>query len=205
VNQRLSRSEDSERILFYRFARALLFAIVHCIYRYRVVDADYMPSSGPALLASNHVHNFDPPILGLSTRRFVHFMAKEELFRWSLFGQMIRSLGAFPVKRGSGDMTAMRQAITIPKSGGCLVVFPEGHRSKDGRLGKGRPGAAFIARKAGCPIVPAVIIGHYRLFRPLTIRYGPPIIPTDDDTNESLTMKLMTEFERLLASGHSKR
>ncbi len=188
----------------YRFGRILLLGIVHILYRYRVVNADLVPRTGPLLLASNHVHNFDPPIIGISTPRFVHFMAKEELFRSQWFGRLIKWLGAFPVKRGAGDMGAMRQAITVPKSGGCLVVFPEGHRSRDGRVGKGQPGAAFIARRAECPVVPVAIIGNYRLFRPLTIRFGQPIIPEPDDTNDTLTDRIMAELARLLAEGHAR-
>lgn len=188
----------------YRFGRILLLGIVHILYRYRVVDAKYVPRTGPVLLASNHVHNFDPPIIGMSTTRFVRFMAKEELFRTRAFGHLIQLLGAFPVKRGAGDMGAMRQAITIPKSGGCLVVFPEGHRSRNGRIGKGQPGAAFIARRAECPVVPVAIIGTYQLFKPLTIRFGSPIVPEPDDTNETLTERIMEALQQLLAQGHAK-
>ncbi|MCL6442700.1 MAG: 1-acyl-sn-glycerol-3-phosphate acyltransferase [Alicyclobacillus sp.] len=188
---------------FYKFARVVVVAFFRSLYRWRVIGADHIPAHGSVVLASNHIHNFDPPLIGACTYRFVYFMAKEELFRIPGVGRFLRSLGAFPVKRGMGDRTAVREAIRIPSEGGCLVIFPEGHRGRDGVLQPGKPGVAFIARKAGAPIVPVAIIGPYRFRQPLTVRFGRPIMADEHDTNDTLLEKLMSSIQDLLDQGHA--
>jgi 1-acyl-sn-glycerol-3-phosphate acyltransferase len=185
----------------YRFCRTAVKGIVSVAFRLRVAGVENIPSSGPLIIASNHIHNFDPPVIGLAIPRFVRFMAKSELFANKPIAAFLTILGAFPVKRGGQDKSAIRTAIDIPAQQGCLLVFPEGHRSKTGKLGKAQPGIAFIARKAGCPIVPAVIIGPYRLFSPLSIRFGPPIIVDSSDSNESVLEKVMNGLQALLYEG----
>ncbi|QQE76829.1 1-acyl-sn-glycerol-3-phosphate acyltransferase [Alicyclobacillus sp. SO9] len=184
--------------LLYRFARSAVTLFFKMIFRYRVIGQQHVPQSGAAVICSNHIHNLDPPVLGLSTTRYVHFMAKDELFRVKPLGWLIYRLGAFPVRRGGQDKGAIRKALAIPAQGSCLVVFPEGHRSKDGKLGRGMMGASFIARKANCPIVPAAIIGTYKIGRRLTVRFGEPIMPEPQDTNESLMERIMQHIALLI-------
>lgn len=184
--------------LFYRFARGVVKLFVSTLFRYRVIGEQHVPQSGAAVICSNHIHNLDPPVLGLSTTRYVHFMAKDELFRVKLLGWLISRLGAIPVRRGGQDKGAIRRALAIPAQGGCLAVFPEGHRSKDGKLGRGMMGASFIARKANCAIVPAAIIGTYKVGRRLTVRFGEPITPNPEDTNESLMKRIMEHIALLI-------
>jgi 1-acyl-sn-glycerol-3-phosphate acyltransferase len=118
---------------------------------------------------------------------------------------MIRALGAFPVKRGAGDRQAIKRSIQILKENKILGIFPEGTRSKNGKLGKAHIGAALIAIKAGVPIVPVAIIGPYRLFRPVRIVFGQPIDVTlftkgksGTEAAAELTDLVMSEIQRLL-------
>jgi len=194
--------EQFDRHPFYLFCRNTARILFYLLFRIRIVGLENIPKSGPVVISCNHIHNFDPPLVGVFVPRFVHFMAKSELFRWRWSAWVMKRLGAFPVKRGGQDMGAMKHSIAIPNSGGCIVVFPEGHRSKDGKLGTAMTGVAFIARKANCPIVPIAIIGPYKLFRPLTIRVGEPFLPFVSDDNDSLLERLMLNIQILLHKGH---
>jgi 1-acyl-sn-glycerol-3-phosphate acyltransferase len=194
---------DPFREPLYRAMRAFVQIAFRLMFRIRIRGVHNIPRTGAAVIGCNHLHVFDVLLLGMAIPRFVHFMAKEELFRHRAFAALIRYLGAFPVRRGLQDKGAIRNALAVPAQGGCLIVFPEGHRSRDGKLQKGLPGIAFIARKANCPLVPAAIIGPYRLWGKVTIRFGEPILPGPSDTNESVLETLMMRIQQLLDEGHA--
>jgi 1-acyl-sn-glycerol-3-phosphate acyltransferase len=117
-----------------------------------------VPASGPVLIVSNHVGAIDPAIIGAWTPRPVWFMAKAELFKGS-WAWLMRGYHAFPVVRHSPDRTALRRAFDLLKQGSAVVLFPEGHRSETARLLRAEPGAGFIARRSGAPLVPMAIQG----------------------------------------------
>ncbi|HEV2012885.1 MAG TPA: lysophospholipid acyltransferase family protein [Candidatus Dormibacteraeota bacterium] len=117
-----------------------------------------VPNSGPLLMVSNHVGGVDPAIIGAWTPRPVWFMAKAELFR-GRFAWLMRGYHAFPVMRHSPDRTALRRAFDLLKQGSAVVLFPEGHRSENARLLRAEPGAGFVARRSGAPLVPIAITG----------------------------------------------
>lgn len=147
-------------------------------YDFHIEGAENIPQDRPVVLASNHRSYADPVILTMPMKLPVSYMAKEELFKNKLFGWFIRKLGAFPVVRGAGDMSVIEDSINILNSGRNLVIFPEGTRSKDGKVGKGKTGVAMIAAKSGADVVPCGIIfeGEKLHFRSkLTLRYGKPI------------------------------
>jgi 1-acyl-sn-glycerol-3-phosphate acyltransferase len=192
--------EKEHRGLVYWFCRTTVKYVSKYAFRLRMTGLEYIPSQGPTIIACNHIHNFDPPFIGSHLPRYIHFMAKSELFNNRLSSLFMHALGAFPVRRGGQDKAAIRKAIEYTKHG-CLLVFPEGHRSKDGTLGEPQPGIAFIARKANCPIVPLVIIGPYRFLRPISVRIGAPIGITPEDTNDTVLQKLMENLQRLLSEG----
>lgn len=143
----------------------------------RVEGRENIPPSGGVILCANHFNGRDPPVLGASVpvARPVRFMAKAELFQNPLFGAVLRAVGAFPVKRGQPDRTALRTALDLLQAGEIFGIFPEGTRNKTGKLGKAEPGVAYIAAKANCPVVPVAIMGTYRLFSPIHVRIGKPI------------------------------
>ena len=117
-----------------------------------------LPRSGPLLIVSNHVGAVDPAIIGGWTPRPVWFMAKAELFH-GFWAWLMRGYHAFPVVRHSPDRTALRRAFGLLKQGSAVVLFPEGHRSETARLLRAEPGAGFIARRSGAPLVPIAITG----------------------------------------------
>ena len=175
---------------------------VHALFRLRARGVENVPREGGAVLAANHVSNFDPWPLGLPLfpRRYLRFMAKSELYWWPL-RYVLKLGGAFPVRRGQRDEEAIQTAVRLCREGELVVMFPEGTRRKKGLRKKweARPhtGAARIAIEAGVPLIPAAIKGTDSLARlgPLRVAYGEPIPPSDDPVET--TERLMAEIHRL--------
>ncbi len=141
----------------------------------RVGYDENVPRTGGVIFAFNHTSNWDPVIAGITSKRHIRFMAKEELFKNPIFGAIIKGLGAFPVHRGAGDIGAMRAAFKILGEGSAMLMFPEGRRIKDGRRVKAKPGIVVIAQRAKVPIIPVCIDGKYSWMHKITVTYGKPI------------------------------
>ena len=139
-----------------RFARLLTRVILGSKFHLR--GTSNVPVSGPVLIVSNHVGAVDPAIIGAWTPRPVWFMAKAELFKGG-WAWLMRGYHAFPVVRHSPDRTALRRAFGVLKVGSAVVLFPEGHRSDNAGLLRAEPGAGFVARRSGAPLVPIAITG----------------------------------------------
>jgi 1-acyl-sn-glycerol-3-phosphate acyltransferase len=188
----------------YILFRGLFRIFYSLLYRWEVIGYHHVPAQGPLVLVSNHISNLDPPLLGSSAQRKVYFMAKEELFRFPLLRALIQSWGAFPVKRGAADRQSIRYAMNLLKEGEAIGVFPEGTRSKTGKLGKGLSGAALFALRSDAVVIPVAIVGPYRLFGKLKVVFGEPIDLSsfkEEGTSESLakaTEAMMASIQRLL-------
>ena len=197
----------------YRAIGTASIPLLRGVFRLRVTGRENIPAEGGFVLAANHNSNFDPwPLgIGLFPDRFLRFMGKSELFRFPL-GAFIGAAGAFPVRRGEGDLEAIETAVELCREGQAVVMFPEGTRRKKGlvkkRVAKAHSGAARIALEADVPLMPAAIKGTDRLARlaRLSVVYGPPM-QLDDlrgrDVREAATIatdRLMAEIERLEAS-----
>jgi 1-acyl-sn-glycerol-3-phosphate acyltransferase len=175
---------------------------VKLLFRLRARGRENVPREGGAVLAANHTSNFDPWPLGLPLfpRRYLRFMAKSELY-WFPLTLVLKGGGAFPVRRGEGDVEAIKKAVDLCREGHIVVMFPEGTRRKKGLRKKweARPhtGAARIAHEAGVPLIPAAIKGTDRLTRvgPLRVVYGQPVEQSDD--LQETTERLMEEIYRL--------
>ncbi len=144
-----------------------------------------MPDNGAFIFVSNHSSYFDPIFLGTSLHRGLYYMARENLFWKPFFGWVMRQVHAFPVKRNSGDLGALKQALAILKDGKPLVIFPEGTRSTDKNLRSAKPGVGFIVAKAGVPVVPAYIDGSLEALprslktlkrHPVSVYIGEPVM-----------------------------
>jgi len=193
----------------YLVAGTLSWPVVRGLYRLRARGLEHIPEGG-FVLAANHTSNFDPWPLGIPflPRRQLRFMAKAELFN-PILTPILKAGGAFKVRRGEGDVEAMRTAARLAREGEIVVMFPEGTRQKKGLRKKfeARPhtGAARIALAAGVPLVPAAIAGTDRLSRlgPLRVAYGEPIDVSDLDGMDTksastiATERLMTKIEEL--------
>ncbi len=154
--------------MFYALARELVSLAFHIYFKIIVLGRENIPKQkGSYIIASNHVSNNDPPMVGVVFKGKYTFMAKEELFHINpVFTWLIKKLGAFPVKRGSKDRAAIDSALDSLKQGRVFVIFPEGTRSKDGELGKPKSGVTLIAARAGVPVVPVFVkYGKKRFLR----------------------------------------
>lgn len=159
----------------YAFGKGLVKTVLSPLYRFEIIGAENFPKEGGILLCSNHIHALDPPVVGMTAPRTVHFMAKEELFKAPILGPLLPKVNAFPVKRGMSDREALRTALKILKSGEVVGLFPEGTRSTDGVLKKGLSGAGFFALRGNADVMPCAIIGPYKTFRKVKVVYGEPI------------------------------
>lgn len=187
---------------FYSFAKSVVYTVFKPIYRMEVIGEENFPKEGGVLLCINHIHNFDPPIVGIVSKRPIHFMAKEELFSMPILKSLLPHLNAFPVKRGMSDREALRKGLKVLKEGRVLGLFPEGTRSKTGELGKGLAGAGFFALRTEANVVPCAVIGPYKAFSRLKIVYGKPIdmkkLREEKASAEVTTEVIMNEIQKLI-------
>ena len=196
--------------MFYKIFKMLCRFWFGLIFRTRVIGAENIPKSGAFILAANHVSNWDPPFLGTFIEREVCYMGKEELFKNPVMAWACRSLHVFPVKRGAADKTAIKTAVKILKEGKCLGIFPEGTRSKTGKLGKAEAGVSLIAAMTKAPIIPAAIVNTEKIFSRaekfprLAVVYGTPMKFTastkDRDALNDFAQSIMNEIAKLKAS-----
>jgi len=196
----------------YLFVGTVSWPFVRGLYRLRVRGLEHLPEGG-FVLAANHTSNFDPWPLGtpLLPHRQLRFMAKSELFN-PVLAPILRAGGAFKVRRGEGDVEAMKTAAELARTGEIVVMFPEGTRQLKGlrKRHQARPhtGAARIALTAGGPRVPAAISGTDRLSRlgPVRAAYGEPIDLSDLEgldvktASAEATERLMAKIEELKAA-----
>ncbi|WJV50425.1 lysophospholipid acyltransferase family protein [Streptomyces flavofungini] len=178
--------------MFYRlFKCVVLVPLLRWLYRPRIEGLGHVPAAGGAIIAGNHQSFCDQFLLGVTLRRRINFLAKMEYFtgrglRGRLAAAFFRGIGAIPVDRsGNGAGRAgVESGLAVLRGGGLLGIFPEGTRSHDGRLYKGRVGVAAMALRTGAPVVPCAIIGTFEAqpagrrvpsLVPLTLRFGEPL------------------------------
>lgn len=187
---------------FYAFARSVVYTIFKPWYRIEAIGVENFPKEGGVLLCSNHIHNFDPIVVGIMAPRPIHYMAKEEVFNVPILGGIVRKCNAFPVKRGLSDREALRTGLKILKDGKVFGLFPEGTRSKTGELGKGLSGAGFFASRSEAQVIPCAVIGPYKSFKKLKVVYGKPIDMDDmrktKASADQVTELIMSEIHKLI-------
>lgn len=156
--------------------RLVTSVIFKVFFRVETVNLERIPCEGPAILCSNHNSMIDMFFLGFKVRRWIYWMAKEELFKNPISGFIFRKLGAFPVKRGKGDVGSIKTAYKLLEEGKMVGIFPQGHRltERNRNTFRVKPGAAMLALNSAAKVVPAAIDGSYRLFGRMRVIYGEP-------------------------------
>ena len=188
-------AHDPDRL--YRVVRVLSSVALRSWFRIRTSGAEHVPDRGAAIVAANHKSFLDAFFIGLSTRRRVRFMAKAELFRGP-FAWLFSRLGAFPVRRGEADPSALATARAILGEGGVLVVFPEGTRvDEPDALGSPHHGAGRLALESGAPIVPTAITGTSHLWlgpipkpRRVQVSFLEPVAPAGGADGADVRVRL---------------
>jgi 1-acyl-sn-glycerol-3-phosphate acyltransferase len=180
--------------LLYWSLRTLLVPFFLIYLRMERIGREHLPRSGPLLLAANHRSFLDPFVIGTLVRRPVYYMAKRELFERGWQTWVLNALGAFPVDRGAGDREAMATAKAILQRGDCVVIFPEGTRTRGGPLGTPHRGVGRLALETGAHVAPVAVIGtdevrRGRRMRPrkVRLRVGRPLrFPTVGEPSPKL-------------------
>lgn len=190
-------------MMLYQIFKFTFHIILRIFYRYEMQGKANVPDEGGVLLCCNHIHAWDPPLLGAGLKRNVVFMAKAELFKIPVVSFFVKRFGAFPVKRGAQDKQALKNALRTLNEGRVLGIFPEGTRSKDGHLGKGLSGVGLMALKTNAAVIPVAIVGPYRLFSKITICYGESI-PFDDLREQKSSSELVRVATERIMSGIQK-
>lgn len=200
-------------VLYHLFKWSVVSPVLHTYFRGRIYHTERVPQAGPLVVVSNHASDFDPPILSNCMRRPVAFMAKEELFNVPVLKQAIRLYGAYPVKRGASDRSALKAAINSLEQGWATGVFLEGTRTPDGRIHQPKLGAALIAAKAKAPLLPVCLWGTEKIVQKgsylpksvaITVRIGEVIDPpmsTNRPELEALTQRCAAEINAMHSLG----
>lgn len=177
--------------MLYGLLRIIFTFIYSVIFPTTVKGKENIPKEGAVILAANHLSNWDPPLVGTFIPRHLAYMAKEELFKVPILKNILENVHTFPVKRGASDRAAIKTALQMLEAKECICMFPEGTRSKDGKLREFKKGSLKLATMAKAPVVPVSINSAYRAyeidrkFKPIdiTVTFGEPIY-TDNLTRE---------------------
>ncbi len=173
-----------------------------------VLGSKYIPKTGGFLIACNHVSNLDPFLIGLSLRRRISYMAKDTLFHNAILKFMLDRVEAFPVRRETSDIRALRETLRRLKRGSPVVMFPEGTRRVAGSGGKTQSGVGFLALKADVPVLPVYIHGSDQVLPPgasvprrsrVTVIFGEPLVFSKKQSYPEIMNRIMREI-RVLAN-----
>lgn len=166
---------------FYRLVHTVFKPIFGFCYLNQATGLENLPEDGAFVMCANHLSALDPICIAarLPGKIDLAFLAKKELFENKFLKLLIDALGAIPVDRGGADIAAIRASMQALKDGKCLLIFPQGTRSKDNTPTPMLSGASMIALRGGVPVIPAYIDGPYRLFRRMDIRFGAPLDLSD--------------------------
>ncbi len=197
-------------MIFYRFAHAVVWGVCKVSFRLKIIGKAQVPKRGAFVAAPSHRSYVDTPFCAFITRRRIRFMGKQELFRNKFAAWLFGALGAFPVARGTVDRSALREARAGLERGEPLAIFPEGTRRTGPEIGELFEGAAYLATKAGVPIVPVGIGGSEEIlargakfprFKRVVVVVGEPMQPPARDASRveiaALTERLQRELQAL--------
>ncbi len=163
---------------FFRFIYATYF-------RWRVFNAERVPLTGPVILAANHASFIDPPLVGSGIHRGINYLARESLFRFPGIGWLLRKWNAVPVDRDGGGAKGLKIILDRLLDGNAIILFPEGTRTKDGKLQPARSGIGLTVIKSNAVVIPVRVFGTYEAYgrhmkiplpKPIAVKYGRPMM-----------------------------
>jgi 1-acyl-sn-glycerol-3-phosphate acyltransferase len=198
------------RIWYCLLHRSLQLAAV-LAYRVRYLGRENIPASGGVLVVSNHQSHLDPPLVGIGCRRQMNYLARETLFRFAPFRWLISSVNSIPIDRDGIGLGGIKEALRRLKRGEMVLIFPEGTRTRDGKIARFRPGFTALAVRSGAAILPVALDGAFQAYPrsrkfpgPGRIRvcYGPPMMPAELAGRDE--RELLAEVERRVRACHAR-
>lgn len=184
--------------MFYRIIRLIIgVPLINLLFWPKITGKKHLKTKGAAIIISNHTSNWDPVFISVALKRTVYWMGKSELFKNKLAGVVLKALKSFPVKRGEGDLAAIRNALRTLRNGDLLGIFPEGKRIKTGELSDFESGISLIALKSNVPVLPIYIAGSYKPFKSMKLIAGEPLI-IGNNTNTKIAAASVEAATRLL-------
>lgn len=169
----------------YRVGWLAFRALFKFYFGWRVYHPERVPLQGPVILASNHASYLDPPLVGAGLTRGINYLARENLFRFPVVGEILRRWQVVPVDREGGGAKGLKAILERLLDGGAIILFPEGTRTRDGRLQPARSGIGLTVIKSTAPVVPVRVFGTFEAYnrnmrfpRPchrVIVKYGRPL------------------------------
>ncbi|HHW23666.1 MAG TPA: 1-acyl-sn-glycerol-3-phosphate acyltransferase [Clostridiaceae bacterium] len=160
--------------MLYSIGKVLFHIYFRIFKRVSVEGRENIPEKGPVLLYANHPSAWDMFLIGVFVKRRVHYMAKVELFKNPFLAFLLRSLGAFPVSRGKGDVGSVKTVLRLLREGKIVGIFPEGTRTRGKDPKKRKAGAAMFAVQSKAPVLPAGIVWNKKVFSKVRLVFGEP-------------------------------
>jgi 1-acyl-sn-glycerol-3-phosphate acyltransferase len=194
----------------YGICHAFIRWVYFTAFRGEITGLENLPTEGGYIVAANHASHLDPPIVGLHLSRQVAFFARKTLWKPGFAAWWLNTVGTIPVDRdGWTDISEIKRVIQTLRDGRAIILFPEGTRSADGRLGPPRPGVGLIACRTGVPVIPARLFGSFaamgrggglRLGTPIDVAYGAPLRAADYDHPSDGRERYQKTAERIMAA-----
>jgi 1-acyl-sn-glycerol-3-phosphate acyltransferase len=159
-------------------------ALFKLYFRWRVYNSERVPLEGGVILAANHASYLDPPLVGSGVHRGINYLARENLFRFPVMGWVLRQWQVVPVDRDGGGAAGLRAILDRLLLGGAIILFPEGTRTRDGKLQPARSGIGLTVIKSTAPVVPVRVFGTFQAYgrhmilprpRRVAVKYGQPM------------------------------
>ena len=176
-----------------KIVRGAIYAYCKIMHRVKIEGQENIPMDEPLIYCGNHRTYLDPPLIVVTAKRHVRFMAKIELKKNPLFAFLGVVFDGIYVNRDSKDITAIKTVLKALKNGECVALFPEGTRNGLEKGEKVKDGAAFFALRSGAKVMPVGISGGTGKFDKVTIRYGKPIDFSGYDKNDKDVLEKMTD------------
>lgn len=205
--------QDGERDALVPEAQARVAGLLRPVLRrwldLRVEGQEHVPTAGAVILASTHQSHADSLAIGTAVPRPTHFLGDRRLMSWPVIGRRLPRLGMVPLNRGEGDLAAMEVIAGLLARSSCIVIYPEGSRSRDGRVHRLRSGLSRIAASTGVPVVPVAVAGIHDVWpigsRPrlrgghVTVRFAAQLAPPDPTpaSRRSFNLELQARLAEL--------
>jgi len=170
--------------MLYKIGKFLFYIYFSLFRRVKVEGMENVPKEGPLLLYANHPSAWDMILIGVYMKRKVHYMAKAELFRNPFLAWLFRSLGAFPVNRGKGDVGSIKTVFRLLEEGKVVGIFPEGTRTPNKDPRKRKMGAALLAARSKAPVLPVGVVWSKKIFSRVRLVFGKPFIVQPEKEGE---------------------